>query len=372
MVTNMNSKNTVHSSTVLFQKVEDICTITRGRVMSKDYIQDNAGDYPVYSSQTENNGELGRIKTYDFEGEYLTWTTDGANAGSVFYRNGKFSITNVCGLLKLKNEDISVRYLMYALQIEAPKYVSKGMGNPKLMSNVMARIKVPVPPIEKQREIVSILDTFQQLRTSLNRELELREKQYQYYSRKLLSIDKETKFVKIGDCCTVEKGKTPIQKAVAGEYPLVATTEERQSSNTFQFDDEAVCVPLISSRGHGVASISRIYYQEGKFALGNILCAIIPKDKHDLNAKFLRYYLYLKKDVLLVPLMRGGANVSLTVDSIKGVQIPIIPIDRQNEIVEILEKFDHICNNQEVGIPAEIRLREKQYMFYSTCMFNFE
>lgn len=371
-MTDMNYIKTSHSSSVLFQKVEDICTITRGRVMSKDYIQDNAGDYPVYSSQTENNGELGRIKTYDFEGEYLTWTTDGANAGSVFYRNGKFSITNVCGLLKLKKENISIRYLMYALQIEAPKYVSKGMGNPKLMSNVMARIKVPIPSMDKQKEIVNILDTFQKLRISLNRELDLREKQYQYYSRKLLSIEKDAKYVTIGECCMVEKGKTPIQKAIAGEYPLVATTEERQSCNTFQFDGEAVCVPLISSRGHGVASISRIYYQEGKFALGNILCAIIPNDKHYLSAKFLRYYLFLKKDVLLVPLMRGGANVSLTVESIKGVQVPIIPIDKQNEIVEILEKFDSICNSQEIGIPAEIKLREKQYKFYSSCMFNFE
>lgn len=368
----MNSNNPVQSSTLLFQKIEDICTITRGRVMSKDYIQENAGDYPVYSSQTENNGELGRIKTYDFEGEYLTWTTDGANAGSIFYRNGKFSITNVCGLLKLKRDNISIRYLMYALQIEAPKYVSKGMGNPKLMSNVMARIKVPIPSIEQQEKIVRVLDTFQNLKISLNQELELREKQYQYYSRKLLFMDKDTEFVKIGDCCKVEKGKTPIQKAIPGEYPLVATTEERQSCDNFQFDAEAVCVPLISSRGHGVASISRIYYQEGKFALGNILCAIIPNDKNYLNAKFLRYYLYLKKDVLLVPLMRGGANVSLTVDSIKGVQIPVIPIDRQKEIVDILEKFDCLCNDQEVGIPAEIRLREKQYMFYSNCMFNFE
>lgn len=73
-------------------RIDELCAISRGRVMSKDYISENAGDYPVYSSQTENNGELGKISTYDYEGEYLTWTTDGANAGSVFYRNGKFTV----------------------------------------------------------------------------------------------------------------------------------------------------------------------------------------------------------------------------------------------------------------------------------------
>ena len=58
--------------------IGDICDISRGRVMSKDYIRGNEGNFPVYSSQTENNGELGRISTFDYDGEYLTWTTDGA------------------------------------------------------------------------------------------------------------------------------------------------------------------------------------------------------------------------------------------------------------------------------------------------------
>lgn len=160
---------------VEYKKIEELCSITRGRVMSKDYIRDNVGDYPVYSSQTENNGELGKITTYDFEGEYLTWTTDGANAGSVFYRNGKFSVTNVCGLLKVTNLIINTKYLYYILSIEAPKYVNAGMGNPKLMSNVMARIKVPVPPLEVQCEIVHILDDFTLLSAELSAELKARQ-----------------------------------------------------------------------------------------------------------------------------------------------------------------------------------------------------
>jgi type I restriction enzyme S subunit len=86
---------------VAFKSIGEICQINRGRVMSKDYLRNNAGEYPVYSSQTVDDGVFGRINTYDYDGEYLTWTTDGANAGSIFYRNGKFSITNVCGLIYL-------------------------------------------------------------------------------------------------------------------------------------------------------------------------------------------------------------------------------------------------------------------------------
>ena len=92
------------------RRVDEICDISRGKVMSKDFIQSNEGEYPVYSSQTENDGELGRISSYAYDGEYLTWTTDGANAGSVFYRKGKFSITNVCGLLKVNTDDTFFTY----------------------------------------------------------------------------------------------------------------------------------------------------------------------------------------------------------------------------------------------------------------------
>ena len=84
---------------VEWKALGDVTSLRRGRVMSKEYLADNAGDYPVYSSQTANNGEIGSIDTFDFDGEYISWTTDGANAGTVFYRKGKFSVTNVCGLI---------------------------------------------------------------------------------------------------------------------------------------------------------------------------------------------------------------------------------------------------------------------------------
>lgn len=72
---------------VEWRALGEVANLNRGRVMSKIYLADNIGEYPVYSSQTANNGEIGKINTFDFEGEFITWTTDGANAGTVFYRN---------------------------------------------------------------------------------------------------------------------------------------------------------------------------------------------------------------------------------------------------------------------------------------------
>lgn len=174
-------------------RVDEICNISRGVVISKDYIRDNPGDYPVYSSQTENDGVLGKINSYSYDGEYITWTTDGANAGTVFRRIGKFNITNVCGLLRLHREDVLLDYLYYALSIQAKKYVSSGMGNPKLMSNVMSRIVVSVPSIDLQKRIVSSLNRFNgvcyDVEKGIPAEIGARCKQYEFYRDKLLAFD---------------------------------------------------------------------------------------------------------------------------------------------------------------------------------------
>ena len=167
--------------------------LERGRVISKTYLEENKGPYPVYSSQTSNRGQLGAINTFDFNQEAITWTTDGANAGTVFYRSGMFSITNVCGIMTIyDSKQLDYKYLYYYLSIEAPKYVHKGMGNPKLMSHQISRIPIPVPPMSVQEKIVNILDKFNTLTNSITeglpKEIELRRKQYEYYRNQLLSF----------------------------------------------------------------------------------------------------------------------------------------------------------------------------------------
>lgn len=173
-------------------------------------------------------------------------------------------------------------------------------------------------------------------------------------------------YKRLGDCCYLQKGTTPIQKAIPGEYPLVVTTDERKSSNTYQFDAPTVCIPLISSRGHGVACLNQVYYQEGKFALGNILCGATPKTESGLSARFLYYYLNYKKDTLIVPLMKGGANVSLTVDSLKHVKVAVPPLDVQVEIVCILDKFIALSTE----LKAELTARKKQYEYYRDILLE--
>lgn len=134
-----------------------LCYLGRGRVISNEEIANNSGDYPVYSSQTAENGIMGCLNTYDFDGEYVTWTTDGANAGTVFHRQGKFNCTNVCGTLKTKAGKSFPRYLPYVLNLGTRCYVRYDI-NPKLMNNEMAGIRIPLPTIEEQKDISRYLD----------------------------------------------------------------------------------------------------------------------------------------------------------------------------------------------------------------------
>ncbi|MCA6522114.1 MAG: restriction endonuclease subunit S [Pseudanabaena sp. M135S2SP2A07QC] len=143
----------------------------------------------------------------------------------------------------------------------------------------------------------------------------------------------------IGELCNIVKGETGIASAIAGEYPLVVTAKERKTSATYQFDTQAVCIPLVSSSGHGKKSLNYVHYQEGKFALGTILAAVIPKNNHEISADFLHQYLLFYKDIKIVPLMRGAANVSLAVKDIAKIEIPLPPIDEQKDFIVFFNKL---------------------------------
>lgn len=141
------------------KSVKELCVLGRGSVISAEYIAKHEGIYPVYSSQSQNNGEMGQIDVYEFDGEYVTWTTDGAYAGTVFYRDGKFNCTNVCGTLKPRDLSVSAKFLSYLLSLHTKKHVSY-VGNPKLMNNVMGSIRLTLPSdAAEQRAIADILST---------------------------------------------------------------------------------------------------------------------------------------------------------------------------------------------------------------------
>lgn len=137
------------------KKVSDLFQVTRGNVLAATETSLKPTKkmlYPVYSSQTKNNGLMGYYKDFLFENA-ITWTTDGANAGTVNYRPGKFYSTNVNGVL-LSNEGYANKSIAEIINLVAWKYVSH-VGNPKLMNNVMSEIKIFIPNSIKEQNYIS-------------------------------------------------------------------------------------------------------------------------------------------------------------------------------------------------------------------------
>ncbi|AHH45209.1 restriction endonuclease subunit S [Mesomycoplasma bovoculi] len=171
--------------------ISDLFDIKRGNSKyTTEYILENPGEYPVYSGSTENNGEIGKINTYDYDGEFLTWTTDGY-AGHIFYRNGKFNMNSHCGLLIPKTHN-NIKYIKYALNNVARLYVNNDSAIPNLGKDVISNISITLPPIHKQNSIVNILEQLEENNNNLIDILEnqviLISNQYQYYFSKIIKL----------------------------------------------------------------------------------------------------------------------------------------------------------------------------------------
>jgi type I restriction-modification system DNA methylase subunit len=161
--------------------INEFFDFRRGRVISKKNLIDNAGEYPVYSSNTKENGIFGYLKTFDFDCEGITWTTDGIYAGTTFYRHGKFSITNVCGLITVKKEFADKIYLPFINAMLDFRGIATGTANKKVMTNVILNshiiIKVPVDingfiDVNTQKEIAEKYGKFEQIKKNIVEELD--------------------------------------------------------------------------------------------------------------------------------------------------------------------------------------------------------
>ena len=162
------------------------------------------------------------------------------------------------------------------------------------------------------------------------------------YEELPMEVARACHFERLGNLATLAKGLTGIQSAAPGPFPLVVTAEERTSCDHFDFDGAAAIVPMVSSAGHGKASIKRLHYQEGKFALGNILCAVFPISEEIISARFLYEYLTTFKEELLVTRMIGTANVSLTIGKIADVPVPLVSRSIQQRVDELMALCDRL------------------------------
>lgn len=219
-----------------------------------------------------------------------------------------------------------------------------------------AEIVVPVPPLEVQREIVRVLDSF----TFLSAELQARKKQYEYYRDQLLVPSKvEINNCVLSDIATIKNGKD-YKHLSEGGYPVYGSGGVMKYVDQYVYDKPSVLIPR-------KGSLSNLFYLDEPF--WNVDTVFYTEINE--NKVVPKYLYYLLKKEHLENLNKAGGVPSLTQTILNNVRLSIPSLDVQRRIVNCLDSFESICNDLNIGLPAEIEARQKQYEYYRDMLLTF-
>ncbi|WP_141031519.1 restriction endonuclease subunit S [Campylobacter lanienae] len=361
---------------VEFKKLSEVCnSLKKGTLKTSDL---NAnGKYPVINSGRE---------LYGFYDEYnnknaITLAARGEYAGYISYFENEFWAGGLCYPYSSKNEEfITNKFLYYYLKKNENKIMENLVARgsiPALNKSDLDRFLVPVPPLEVQCEIVRILDNFTLLSAELSAELSARQKQYEYYRDELLTFNKKDENVKweeLGKYCQRLKGTAITARSMkeinkengkirifAGGKTMINTTEHNIPSS------DIIRIPNIIVQSRGI--IDFIYYEKP--------CSFKREmwsytHTNSVTLKFIYYY--LKKNIEYFK-QRGnqmGSMPQISLEVTEKFKIPLPSMNKQERIVNILDRFDKLCNDISEGLPAEIEARKKQYEYYRDKLLTFK
>lgn len=354
--------------------VKRLFSIGRGRVIAQTELEETG--YPVYSSQTKDNGCLGYIDTYDYDYPQLTWTTDGANAGSIFLRTGYYNCTNVCGTLNPTDVLVDLRYQKYALEHIAYNERRIDTNGYKIMNNEMAIIKTLLPPLSVQHQIADYLDTkCAQIDTIIAREQSVIEKLHEY-KRAIITqaitrgLNSSTKMKKTGlewigmipEHWNVKKIKYLTSKIGSGKTPKGGSDvyiDEGvlfiRSQNVYDGYFDLSSAVFISHEIDCTMSNTRVYrddvllnitggsigrsclYESDELANVNQHVCII-RCNSQMRPKFIQYFWNSSIGKTSIDIYQSGANrEGLNFFEIGNTTVPTPELDEQDQIIDYLD-----------------------------------
>ena len=362
--------------------VKRLFSIGRGRVIAQTELDETG--YPVYSSQTKDNGCLGYIDTYDYDYPQLTWTTDGANAGSIFLRTGYYNCTNVCGTLSPIDDLVNLRYQKYALEHIAYNERRIDTNGYKIMNNEMAIIKTLLPPLSIQHQIADYLDTkCAQIDTIIAKEQSAIEK-LQEYKQAIITqaitrgLNSSTKMKKTGlkwigmvpEHWDVKKIKYLTNKIGSGKTPKGGSDvyiDEGvlfiRSQNVYDGYFDLSSVAFISHEIDSTMSNTRVYrndvllnitggsigrsclYESDEPANVNQHVCII-RCNNQMRPKFMQYFWNSRIGKISIDIYQSGANrEGLNFTEIGNTLVPTPELHEQDQIIDYLDGKCDVINN---------------------------
>lgn len=296
----------------------------------------------------------------------------------------------VSGHSAIIHHSLDPKYLAYFFHSQhffnQKRRLAHGTKVMEVTPDTLKSIQLPVPPLEVQREIVRILDNFTFLTTELAAELAARQKQYEYYRDKLLTPKAEIKTVELGEVCTFVRGpfggalKKEIFKphgyaVYEQQHAIYRTLDFRYFIDKKKFDElkRFSIKPgdmIVSCSG----TIGKTFIIPEDALEGVINQALLKLTPHDeLNVFYLQYFFENTISKELNGVARGGAIKNVpSVSELKAIKIPVPSLDVQECLVQVLDNFDAICSDLNIGLPAEIEARQKQYEYYRDKLLTFK
>ncbi len=376
---------------VEFLKLGNIAEIKRGiRVTKKDLLVE--GDYPVVSGGT---GYMGYLNQYNREAETITIAQYGT-AGYVKWQTEKFWANDVCFSVFPNKQKIINRYLYFFLK-NKQEYLYKISNRNAVPFSIekdrVLNLKIPIPPIEIQKEIVDILDSF----TQLEAELAARRKQYEHYRNRLLTFtdiaeDPEggVRWDSLENIFDIKNGYTPSKSKKEywenGTIPWFRMEDIRKNGRILNDSIQHVNIKGVKNSGLFPAN-SLIFATTATIgehalitvpSLGNQRFSFLTEKRTadgkpavEIDVKFFFYYGFLISDWCKKNIQTSSFP-SVDMVAFKKLKIPIPSLEKQREIVEILDQFDALVNDISIGLPAEIEARKKQYEYYRNQLLTFD
>lgn len=270
------------------------------------------------------------------------------------------------------------KYLAYALSTtDAQMQKSKGKVKSKVVHSsvpALKAIRVPLPSLPVQQEIVRILDKFTALEAKLETELEAelgaRKKQYEYYRDKLFTFSHDVEWKTLGGSNGIADigtgSRNTIDATEDGQYPFYVRSADILKINTYEYDEEAI---ITSGDGVGVGKI--LHYVNGKFGLHQRAYRIRIIN-NEIMTKYVYYHMKSNFERYILGNAVNSSVTSIRKPMLEKYPIPIPPLAEQERIVAILDRFDALINDITQGLPAEIAARRKQYEYYRDKLLTFK
>ncbi len=352
---------------VEYKIIGEICTIVKGVQLNKDFLE-TGGLYPVINGGVNPSGYW---DDYNFEANLITISQGGASAGYVNFIDSRFWAGAHCYVIKECIDSVIYRYVYHFIKLNQINLMQNqvGAGIPSVSLKTINSLEIPVPPIQVQQEIVCILDKFTELEAELQSELAARKKQYEYYRMKLLTFDEDMStvmFPEISD--NFDRKRKPItgNQREQGDIPYYGASGVIDYVKDYLFEGDYL---LISEDGANLtARVSPIAFSiSGRTWVNNH--AHILQFRTDIERKFVEYYL---NSIDLSYYITGAAQPKLNQDNLNKIPIPNPSFVEKKKIVEILDVFSELCEDEETGLPAEIAARHKQYEYYRDKLLTFK